>query len=181
MKLHALFGLLLLGVGQVAFAFDTEKASDARFQVAYVEPVTPPDLSVLPSYYGNRAMALADEAAALRRGVSADVDYVRKLHLRAAVYPIRVTDRESGIVYEVRNDRRTITATRPTGEVIWTVDPFVDARLKPYRMEHPVIVYFGPSAGRDNRKGPFLAVTFNSSQFGVLDLATGKFDFAGQD
>lgn len=87
MKLHVLFGLLLLGVGRMLFAFDTEKASDARFQVTYVEPATPPDLSVLPAYYGDRAMALADEAAALRRGVSADVDSVRRRYFAGGGLP----------------------------------------------------------------------------------------------
>lgn len=181
MKPHFLAALLLFGVSQFVSAFDTEEASTERFKVAYVEPKVTPPITDLPLYYDERDQAIRDEQVQSKDGTDPkDILKMRQLHLRQALYPIRVTDKETGIVYEVQSDRRTITATKPDGTIIWKINPFVDAKLEPYRVKHPFIVYFGKS-NQSNLKGAVLGIAFNSSQFGAIELESGKFHWRGQD
>jgi hypothetical protein len=182
MKLHYLFALLLYGACQIVSAFDTKKASTDRFTVVYVEPKEVPPLSDLPSHFTERAEAIRNEEIALKRGDDPkDILQMRQLYLRQALYPIRATDKETGIIYEVQSDRRTITATKPDGTLVWKVNPFVDAKLEPYRFKHPFIVYFGKTLNQSNIKEPVLGIAFNSSQGGVIELESGKFHFGGND
>lgn len=174
--------VLLFGLHGATIAFDAEKASDQRFKVSFVEPKELPPLSDLPAYFPNREMVIADDALSVKRGDPAeDIRMMRVLHFRYGLYPIRVVDQETGNTYEVQSDRRTIIAKKRNGELIWKVNPFVDAKLGPYRVQHPFITYFGKSANRSNLKGPVLSIAFSSSQFGDIELATGKFHFGGQD
>ena len=182
MKPHYLAALLLFGVSQIVSAFDTDKASTDRFKVAYVEPKVTPPLTDLPPYFNERAEAIRNEQIETKRGDDPkDILKMRQLYLRQALYPIRVTDKETGIVYEVQSDRRTITATKHDGTLVWKVSPFVDAKLEPYRFKHPFIVYFGKALNQSNIKEPVLGISFNSSQFGVIELESGKFHFGGND
>lgn len=105
------------------------------------------------------------------------------MHFRDALFPIRVTDAITGVVYEVHEDRRTVSASKADGTLIWRVNPFKDAGLEPYRMKHPIIVDFGkaPSHYPAGQRDRYLSLGFNSSQFGVIELSTGAFTFAGQD
>lgn len=174
--------LVLFASAVSGFAFDTEKASDKRFKVSFVEPEELPPISDLPAYFPDRESVISDEALSVKRGDPAeDIRKMRVLHFRYGLYPIRVVDQETGNTYEVQGDRRTIIAKKRDGEILWKVNPFVDAKLEPYRVEHPFIVYFGKSPNRSNLKGPVLGINFSSSQFGNIELATGKFHFGGQD
>ena len=174
--------ILLAALCLPAIAFDTEKASTERFKVAYVEPKELPSLEKLPSYYPRREVALRNEKEHIQLGTSPEaLNQFRRMHLRQALYPIHVTDKETGIVYEVQSDRRTITATKPDGTIIWKINPFVDAKLEPYRVKHPFIEYFGKSNNLSNLKGAVLGITFSSSQFGEIELESGKFHSGGQD
>ena len=92
-------------------------------------------------------------------------------------------DKESGITFYVESDGRHVAALNAEGKILWHRDPFVEAKLEPYRFERPVIVFIGqphPTSIED-RKGKFIAISFNSSQFGILDVATGNFTFLGND
>jgi hypothetical protein len=174
--------LLLFGLSQFVSAFDTEKASTERFKVAYVEPKVIPPITDLPQYYRQRDEAISAEQVQTKKGVDPkDIMQMRQIHFRQALYPIQVTDKETGIVYEVQSDRRTITATKPDGTLVWKVNPFVDAKLEPYRVKHPIICYFGKTNNNSNLKGPVLGIAFNSSQFGDIELESGKFHWGGQD
>lgn len=166
-----------------ALPFDTKEASTERFKVSYVEPEKVPEMKDLPEHYSSREEAIKEDSAALQRGESEkDRLQRRQLYFRMAAYPIRVTDKTTGTVYQVESDRRTITATNLKGHVLWKVNPFVDAKLEPYRKKHPIISYFGKLQPWAEKKDQWLlGVGFNSSQFGSLDLASGKFTFLGQD
>jgi hypothetical protein len=182
MKPHFLAALLLFGVSQFVSAFDTEKASTERFKVTFLEPKVTPPITDLPPYCGWRDQAIKGEEAQTEKGRDPkDILKDRILYFRQALYPIQVTDKETGIVYEVQSDRRTITATKPDGTIIWKVNPFVDEKLEPYRVKHPFIVYFGKSNNQANLKGAVLGIAFNSSQFGDIELESGKFHLRGQD
>ena len=86
-------------------------------------------------------------------------------------------DRASGVIYYVESDGRHVSAIDPDGKILWNVDPFMDAGLKPYRFPKPVIVYVGKS----NIDEDSISISFDSSQFGDLDKKTGKFRFRGND
>lgn len=89
----------------------------------------------------------------------------------------------SDVIFYVESDGRQLTAISPTGKILWHRDPFVDAKLKPYRFAKPVIVFIGePDRWMiADKKGQFIGISFNSSQFGIVDVSNGDFLFAGQD
>ena len=64
-------------------------------------------------------------------------------------------------------------------------DPFVDAKLEPYRSAKPKIVGIGPPLKwmkkhmRPNRR--YVAVSYDSTQFGIVDEYNGDLTFLGQD
>jgi hypothetical protein len=93
-------------------------------------------------------------------------------------------DATSVIVY-VETDGRHVVAISPDGKILWRKDPFVDAGLEPYREPHPTIVFIGSSgrgcALRAESIGKVFCLSFSSSQFGVVDIVTGKFTPEGQN
>lgn len=173
-------GILIAGMSSGG-AFEPEKFSNEQFKVEYVEPATLPSLKKLPVFYPDRERALRVEAELLQKGSSAKVvDEFRRTEFRQAFFPIRVTDKVSGIVYEVQSDRQTVIAIKANGETLWKVTPFKDA--KPYRVEHRFIIRFGKAhPAAEGKKVEFVSLTFNSSEFGKLELATGEFHYGGQD
>jgi hypothetical protein len=123
------------------------------------------------------------------------------------VEPKMLMDPRTHITYKLDSDGRHVTATAPSGKVLWAHDAFNDYGLEPYRVTKPVIMVFKLSAGsqeevdasrehvppsavaydeqvfrqRQDYSKRFIEVTFNSSQFGDIDAATGKFTFLGQN
>lgn len=97
--------------------------------------------------------------------------------------PTTMRDVVSGLVFYVESDRRHITALDRTGVVLWCRDPFTEVIREPYRIDYPVISWIGIARGRsvENRSGRYLAVSFDSTQFGIIDIRTGHFRFLGQD
>ena len=98
-------------------------------------------------------------------------------------------DPRSGTTLYVETDGRHVAAISGDGKLLWNKDPYKDAHVPSYRTEKPQIVYIGPVstsipdarpfAGREPDK--FVAITFNNSQFGLLRISSGDFDFIGQD
>jgi len=99
--------------------------------------------------------------------------------------PLTYKDPKSGIVFYVESDGRHVSAINSEGRILWCKDPFAEAKLEFYRTKEPKIVYIGAlnewMIKAFMGKGEFIAITFNSSQFGVLNVATGEFTFEGQD
>jgi hypothetical protein len=94
-------------------------------------------------------------------------------------------DPHSGTTLYVETDGRHVAAISGDGKLLWNRDPYKDAHLPFYRTEKPQIVYIGPVAkssryakGESNK---FAAITFNNSQFGLLRISNGEFQFLGQD
>jgi hypothetical protein len=91
-------------------------------------------------------------------------------------------DAASGTIIYVETDGRHVAAISQAGKLLWRRDPFVDASMEPYRQAHPIISSIGPETDRaSKRPNGKLAVRFTSSQFGEMDIATGKFVFEGQN
>jgi hypothetical protein len=94
-------------------------------------------------------------------------------------------DLHSGTTLYVETDGRHVAAISGNGKLLWNRDPFQDAHLDYYRTEKPQIVYIGAvSKSSPYAKGQtdkFAAITFNNSQFGLLRISNGEFQFLGQD
>ena len=95
-------------------------------------------------------------------------------------------DQQRGATFYVETDGRHVAAISGDGKLLWVRDPFKDGHLDSYRTEKPQIVYIGAVSkfrskilGGESDK--FIAVTFNSSQFGLLRISNGEFQFLGQD
>jgi hypothetical protein len=94
-------------------------------------------------------------------------------------------DPKGGTLFYVETDGRHVAAISDNGKLLWSKDPFKDAHLPFYRTEKPQIVYIGPAPkgvhppGHDSNE--FVSIAFNSSQFGLLRMSNGDFEFLGQD
>ena len=104
------------------------------------------------------------------------------------VIPKVLVDPQIRIIYYLESDGRHISTISPEGKLLWSRDPFVDAKLTPYRLKRPLICYFNfidPARWKIPSKfgaaDDSIAVNFNSSQFGVIKKETGDFTFLGQD
>ena len=90
-------------------------------------------------------------------------------------------DAATGVIVYVETDGRHVVAISPDGRILWRKDPFVDAGLEPYRMARPTIDVVEKCGWQPGTKRNFLCMTFTSSQFGEMDIATGQFFPGGQD
>jgi hypothetical protein len=86
-------------------------------------------------------------------------------------------------LYYVEGDGRHLAAIARDGVVLWREDLFTQANLEQYRVEEPKISRLGQASRSmlEGRVGGYIAVQFNSTQFGIVDVATGEFIFGGQD
>jgi hypothetical protein len=101
-------------------------------------------------------------------------------------YPPAITgliykDTTANVIIYVETDGRHVVAISPDGRILWRKNPFVDAGLEPYREPRPTIVFVGRCGLRSEEVGKIFCLSFSSSQFGEMDIATGKFTFSGQD
>jgi len=95
-------------------------------------------------------------------------------------------DQPSGTTLYLETDGRHVAAISGDGKLLWVRDPFKDGHLDSYRTTKPQIIYVGPvSKFRSKTLGgesdKFAAITFNNSQFGLLRISNGDFQFLGQD
>ncbi len=88
--------------------------------------------------------------------------------------PYVYKDEDSGTVYYVETDGRHVSAIGSDGKILWSRDPFADAHLPLYRTKAPRIVFF-------KREKDCLAIAYNSTQSGTLNIKTGDFTFEGQN
>jgi hypothetical protein len=97
--------------------------------------------------------------------------------------PVAYADKTLQVVFYAETDGRHLSAITFDGKVLWTRSPFVDAKLKPYRMAEPRIVRIGRPLPWmiKGAKGSFVAISFESTQFGLVDVKSGDFTFLGQD
>ena len=97
--------------------------------------------------------------------------------------PVAYVDKKLQAVFYAETDGRHLSAIAFDGRILWTRSPFVDAKLEPYRMAEPKIIRIGAPLPWmiKGAKGSFVAITFESTQFGLVDVKSGDFTFLGQD
>ncbi len=95
-------------------------------------------------------------------------------------------------MFFVESDGRHITAFNSKGKILWSKDPFADAKWEFYRTNTPKIVYIdGPRTDKAHawirramvRAGVpnYISITYNSSQFGCIDIRDGRLHYMGQN
>ncbi len=100
---------------------------------------------------------------------------------------ITIIDSVSNNYYVLDPSHTFITAYNNSNKIIWKTDPHKDNSLEYYRHKNPVIVYFKfGEIHEDNfykyKKGErVLCISYSNSQFGFLNLKTGKFSYEGRD
>jgi hypothetical protein len=99
--------------------------------------------------------------------------------------PVAYVDKKAHLVVYAESDGKHLSAIDFEGRVLWTRSPFADAHLKPYRVAEPKIaeIYAPLPWMLEGAKGKdaFVALEFESTQFGLVDLNSGKFLSLGQD
>jgi hypothetical protein len=128
-----------------------------------------------------------DDAIRRRRGAAvAWVEEPKKGDPRPT-NPLAFTDARTAILLYAESDGRHIAGIDRDGKILWH-NPFEDSGLEPIRTRRPVISYIGVAPDwmlrnmkSRGKKGPFIALSFNSTQSGVLELKSGDFFFMGQD
>ncbi len=80
-----------------------------------------------------------------------------------------------------------ISAFDKLNKKLWITDPYKDNSIEEYRTKRPIIIQYGfGESSRDYsdnvKKGQkVIWITYNNTQFGFIDLKTGKYHFCGQD
>jgi hypothetical protein len=106
--------------------------------------------------------------------------------------PMVYKDPRNSISFYVESDGRHLAAIDPDGKLLWVRNPFEDRELCPYRTARPVIrdikaIDISPEFAKlrerwgVNTDDRFIAIQFDSSQFGVVNETTGEFDFERQN
>jgi hypothetical protein len=80
-----------------------------------------------------------------------------------------------------------ITAFNEKNKKIWKTDPYKDNSICEYRTKRPVIIEYRFGKSPDNfpnyeKEGiKVIWITYNNTQFGFVDLISGKYYWLGQD
>jgi hypothetical protein len=90
---------------------------------------------------------------------------------------------DTGILLYVETDGRHVAAISANGKLLWIRDPFEG--LPYYRVKDPQVAGIGAISKWDKTHGrkstEFVAISLTNSQFGLLRISDGKFEFEGQD
>jgi hypothetical protein len=100
--------------------------------------------------------------------------------------PSTYRDPASGAIFYVESDGMHLARLEKSGKLAWMTNPHSEARVPDYREMAPRIVHIGPlmpwmKRHLGDRARYFIAMTFTNSQFGVVDIRNGTFEFLGQD
>jgi hypothetical protein len=111
----------------------------------------------------------------------------------ARANPLSYKDPGTSITFYVESDGRHLAAMDSQGKLLWVRNPWEDAHaFCPYRTPRPVVASLRVAELTElgwsnlktiggNPEHRFIAIKFDSSQFGVLDESTGDFFPGGQN
>jgi hypothetical protein len=120
-------------------------------------------------------------------GGGQDVTYVGHATLSSKPKFYQLIDKVNATKYILDSTRIYIAAIDKTGKKLWKTDPWKDNNLEQYRVARPIIVSFtfqqypGKSTPKVGKSKEVIWVVYNNTQFGIIDKATGKFTWFGQD
>lgn len=100
---------------------------------------------------------------------------------------VKLIDSLTNNYYILDSTHIYIAAFNKSGKAIWKTDPYKDNSIREYRTKRPVIIHYGfgvsPNYFPDRIKegSKVIWITYSNSQFGFIDLNTGKYYWCGQD
>jgi hypothetical protein len=100
---------------------------------------------------------------------------------------LTIVDSITSNFYVLDTSHTIVTAFNKSNEIMWKTNPREDNSLFEYRHKNPTITYFKINTigwnvpGRYKKGDRMISIRYSNSQFGFLDLKTGKFIFEGQD
>ena len=104
--------------------------------------------------------------------------YVGRYILSTNIESFILIDPVTEIKYVLDSDQIYITSYDKDDNQLWQTDPWKDNNLRQYRVERPIIVRFYFSTYRESE---IIWITYNNTQFGIIDKLTGEFCYFGQD
>ena len=108
-------------------------------------------------------------------------EYVGRAILDNCVEKFTLVDTISGIKFTLDSTQIYVTAIDKSGKQLWRTDPWKDNNLMEYRVKRPIIVKFGFANNQWTDNKEVIWITYNNTQFGIIDKLTGKFTWFGQD
>ena len=90
-------------------------------------------------------------------------------------------DDSTKIKYSLDSNQIFITAIDSNGRFLWRTDPWKDNKLMEYRVKRPIIVRFKFANNKWTENKEVIWISYNNTQFGIIDKKTGKFTWFGQD
>jgi hypothetical protein len=108
------------------------------------------------------------------------VEYMARAILPTEFKADTLVDHASNMTFVLDSTRINITAYDSYNKVVWRTDPWSDNKLTAYRVARPTIVYYQLQK-KVGFEEEVIWITYNNTQFGTVDKATGKFTWMGQD
>jgi hypothetical protein len=106
---------------------------------------------------------------------------------RIKVGAVKLVDSLTNNYYIMDSTHIYITAYNKSGKVLWKTDPYKDNSIGEYRTKRPVIVHYGFGESHNffsdkiKEGSKVIWITYNNTQFGFIDLKSGKYYWCGQD
>jgi len=100
---------------------------------------------------------------------------------------IKLIDSLTNNYYILDSTHVYIKAFNKSGKVLWKTDPYKDNSISEYRTKRPVIINYGFGVSPNYfsnkiREGlKVISIRYSNSQFGFIDLKSGKYYWCGQD
>jgi hypothetical protein len=103
-----------------------------------------------------------------------------------------VKDESSGVLFYFESDGQHVAAVDTSGSLLWHTNPVVKRDMKGFskdgKMLWPIIHHAGPplewmlrTMAEHGRRGDYLAISFTTKEFGLLDKRTGEYTSMGND
>jgi len=101
-------------------------------------------------------------------------------------------DEKTGVLFYFESDGQHVSAIDKDGTVQWHKNPVEEAKLMGFSKEGktvwPTVCQAGPpldwmvkAMWDKGKKGEYIAISFNTKDFGLLDKQTGEFTHMGRD
>jgi hypothetical protein len=100
---------------------------------------------------------------------------------------VKLIDSLTSNYYILDSTHIFVTAYDKSNKIIWKTDPYIDNAIEEYRTIRPIIINWGfgkspnyfPKEIKEGLK--VIWITYNNTQYGFIDIRTGKYYWCGQD
>ncbi len=108
-------------------------------------------------------------------------EYVGYSKLKNSLKSQTIIDTKTGTKFTLDSTQIFVDAFDKKGKLIWRTDPWKDKKLKEYRVKRPIIIQFKFANNKWTFHKKAIWIVYNNTQFGTINLLSGKFTWLGQD